>query len=432
MRQSTLKFANFYIAKSFPEKMQKKKIVIGSENPAAYSVFLKTLNENIFMLESYPRTRQNNEKISRKKDSAGQSAPFYNRIKIWMYGKGLGLYIYYFLLKYLMAVLFILKTKFEIFKIQRRFSNNDICAVIISSDRGISSDLSLSLWAKKNRKKVVLMEYAQSAGFESASKSRRCGAFKFLPERSMTSESGLRYYLPHHELALRWLRALPPNPWVLGQGLSDVFIVGTAYEKDRLISKGVCYDKVMALGSVPLDDVLRKMSLESGSLADVHESCLLAVPQYWEHDLLDKKSHFDAIEEMFKILSLRFKKVYASLHPKMSLPTYKPLAQKYNIEILSSPLSESMGVADYFVSTYSSTILWALLAKKKMVIVDHAGLNYKEFYPELDLKIVYSNEELELFLTEGFWCDSQNEFKYDWSLSAKVRINRFISGMIEK
>ena len=70
------------------------------------------------------------------------------------------------------------------------------------------------------------------------------------------------------------------------------------------------------------------------------------------------------------------------------------MINKFGVEITDKPLWKIIAKTDDLVSTFSSTVAWALIFQKNVVIVDHVGLGYKDFYSEFEIPVCTSNIEM--------------------------------------
>lgn len=392
-----------------------KTILVSSENPAAFKVYSNTLDDSRFNIKYWP--------ISIKSSPNSQHSSVKRK---WLFDSWPGVFIVRYLLCYPLSILFEIKIKFRLYFLNRAFIKTPISAVIVSSDRGISWDLILCLWAKKKGIPIIVLEYAFSSGFESALKTRTQKIFKFNNFSSKTVMKGISFYRPHHEISLSKMDALPENPWTLGTGLSDYVIVSTQYEANRLLKNGTKKIKIKVLGSVEIDNVINNHNLRTEE--DTINSCIISLPQYWEHGLLSKETHFRYIKGLLKILRKHFKNVFVSLHPKMCTGNYKKLIIDEKCILLSQPLSKSMGLAHTFIGTYTTTILWAIILNKRIILLDYANLDYEDFYPEYKFSLCKSNEHLENYLIRNSSDINYDEFDvgYDFNNSSKKNINDFI------
>ena len=106
-----------------------------------------------------------------------------------------------------------------------------------------------------------------------------------------------------------------------------------------------------------------------------------AVPQLWEHGLLDRESHFEEIQFVAQCLYEMKVNVLISLHPKMEPSNYNFLTEFDGFNICADPLVSFMPIGDLFISSYSSTALWALCSGIVTIIPDFTKMDlcYDEF-----------------------------------------------------
>jgi len=204
-------------------------------------------------------------------------------------------------------------------------------------------------------------------------------------------------------MVLETLKINIRNPWVLGAGFSDYMLVDSEREKRRLINLGGEVDKYFVTGQMSHDQVF-EANKSSDDLKSIYRTkynltyddiILLAVPQYYEHGLCEKDIHFDLIGDMLSRLSELKVNIILSLHPKMNREDYEMFTLvSENVIIIDESLSSILPICDLFISTYSSTVSWALLCNKRVVIVDHVGLGYDNFFSEFNMPIVSTNQAL--------------------------------------
>ena len=75
----------------------------------------------------------------------------------------------------------------------------------------------------------------------------------------------------------------------------------------------------------------------------------------------------------------------------MVFKTILYMNKEFGVRITDKPLWEIVPNSDLLVCTFSSTVAWALLCAKQVIIVDHVGLNIKKFYDEFKIPICTSN-----------------------------------------
>ncbi len=286
-------------------------------------------------------------------------------------------------------------------------SQYGIRTCLLASDRSSGVEASVYFLAKKIELKTVVLSFAYSADFISSYKLREAKIYKnAIPSSNnvyVDEVLGSRtFFRPFEEFALTRLGVFPNNPWVLGSGCCDFMLLESDREKERLIRLGGDASKYITTGAASHDDLYNSL-LEKKSINDAlikkyqlsyDRNIVISLPQYFEHGLCEKKLHFQYIEDLlYQLSDLNFNLII-SLHPKMNLDNYIYLKSKFQIVILEESLSNVIVVADIFLATYSSTIAWALMCQIPVVIFDHIGLNYSDFYSEFDFKVVKDNLEL--------------------------------------
>lgn len=397
-------------------------ILVAGENSAAHKVFSDTIDTetfDVYYYPSWPTKTKKNVQLSKKQNIR-------RSIREFLLNTYPGILLYHVFLKYIAALAHVIKIKKEIRKINLKYNPINIQGVVLSTDRGPGSELALSLWARQNRIKRVVLEYAYFASYEQASKSRKLKIFKTFSSLSRASRDGTMFYMPHVEIALKILQAFPQDPWTVGQGNSDLLVVSSQLVKKRLIKEGAAGSKILVCGSVEFDEVIGATKENFEPATESLNRCIVSVPQWWEHNLLSRDAHFDYLNKMFAVLSDKFEVVYASLHPKMDKALYRYLEDQFNVVILSKPLKSSLHLAEIFISTFSSTLIWAAMTNKKIIVVDFAGLNYSDFFNEFSFELVNSIGQLEDCLSEKVYLKNNNSLLYDSGLGARKRINEVL------
>ena len=289
-----------------------------------------------------------------------------------------------------------------------------ISNVVIATDRSLGAEASIIYLSKLLDLNVVLLSFAYSAGYEASYKLRDKKIYRYLsgqPENVVNRSRDLgdrAFYRPFETEALTQLGILPVNPWVLGGGLSYKMLVDSEREKNRLINLGGEQAKYLVTGLASHDFLFGRLNQKQSiktKLQQAHNlkhefNIVVSLPQYYEHSLCDKTTHFELIEEMVTMLSGLEANIILSLHPKMKYSNYEFLLKFPNVIFLRGPLSHSIVSADLFLATYSSTVSWAIMCNIPVVMFDHIGLNYTGFYSEFELPVVYNNNDLLGFCRE--------------------------------
>jgi len=319
------------------------------------------------------------------------------------------------------------KILFEVMVIDDLISTKNVEKIVLTTDRTVGIELSAAITAHKRGLDVVVASFAISADVTSSEKLRKSKLYFYEKSDSwntaiLPNGKRISFFKKHDKKVIELLKVKISNPWVLGAGFSDYMLVDSEREKQRLVHLGGERGKYFVTGQMSHDqlfntnkdraDIKRRYLLKYG-LSD-KKIILIAVPQYYEHGLCDRGKHFYFLSEMIEVLSNLDCNVILSLHPKMIRSDYeKFLRLNTNITIADESLSNILPVCDLFVSTYSSTVAWGLLCNKKIVIVDHIGLGYKDFFSEFRIPITRDNKELIDLVTEIMLSDINAHYDVD-------------------
>lgn len=230
------------------------------------------------------------------------------------------------------------------------------------------------------------------------------------------------YYYPHTiGNTLDKFGVLTKNPYIMGSGCSDILCLNNQYYKNLYISRGVDEGKIRVLGDGIYDHIYNQYAqqektkqkiLEKYSLENNKKLVIVALPQLGEHNIIPWKQHWEEINYLIKSLNESNENILVSLHPKMDRKKYEFLADKYNCTILDERLADVLSVADMFVATFSSTVVWSVLCGVKTVVVDFYGLNYTMYDFLTSIKKVEKKENLEATLK--FTLTQDVNFTKDW------------------
>ena len=274
-----------------------------------------------------------------------------------------------------------------------------ISAVVIQNDRSAGIEAAAIRAARQQGLKVFVLPFAYSADYKSSYKLRQNKIYDFTyrqPKQAVyrDDELGIKsFFRPYESQGLEELGLLPFNPWVIGgSGFASV-LLDSERELNRLISLGGDKKNYLVTGLASHDDIYTAWTKAKNELRD-KKIVTVALPQYWEHGLASKEAHFKFLDGMLESLSALDAYIVISLHPKMNLADYEYMINKFGVEISKKPLLNIIANTDVLVSTFSSTVAWALMCQKNVVIVDHVGLGYKDFYSEFEIPVCTSNIKL--------------------------------------
>lgn len=304
-------------------------------------------------------------------------------------------------------------------KFIQAFKENEVTTLVISNDRTFGVEAAAAYAAKELGVKIVVPAFAYSATYESCYKLRTAKVYdaKYSVDKRNVMYSNKKgskaFFKPFVSKALTELGLHLENPWVLGGGFANYVLLDSEREKDRIISYGGRECKYIVTGIAAHDDVyknylikdkLKEEVLIETSMTDSASFLVLALPQYYEHKLMEKEEQLEIYRDLFDKLAQLDYNVIISLHPKSNPDDYSWIDKvSKNLIISKRPLTELVTIADVFVGTYTSTISWALLCEIPCIIVDHPELNFIDFYSEFKLPVCKNNDELiQLLLFKKF------------------------------
>jgi hypothetical protein len=207
----------------------------------------------------------------------------------------------------------------------------------------------------------------------------------------------------------------------MGSGYSDILCLNNQYYKDIYINRGVDERKIKVVGDGAYDhinkqylqrEVLKQKILKKYSLDGNKKIVIVALPQLGEHNILPWERHWEEINFLMESLTKLDQNILISLHPKMDRKKYEFLENKYNCSILDERLADVLPIADMFVATFSSTVVWSILCGIKTVVVDFYELNYTMYDFLTSIKKVDKKENLKATLETTLSEDI--DFSKDW------------------
>jgi CDP-glycerol glycerophosphotransferase (TagB/SpsB family) len=193
---------------------------------------------------------------------------------------------------------------------------------------------------------------------------------------------------------------LPRVPWLNGSTFVSETHVDCEKTKEIYIKNGVKSDLVKVTGLYEykyLNDSEANINMirEKFNIIENEFIIIFALPQLYEHHLISKVDNDLIIRNIMKIL-VRPKncRIIISLHPKMAEKDYLFLENEFGVQISPLPLRSIMPVANVFISTFSSTVLWSIMLGIPSIIYDFFNLNYQVYD---DNRGVYITKDWEAF-----------------------------------
>ena len=232
-------------------------------------------------------------------------------------------------------------------------------------------------------------------------------------------------------LALDKFGTLSKNPWEMGCGLADLVCVDNENTYQRYLSNHVPKKKLKLIGDVVYSNLyniylkkekIRNSIIKKYNLFFNKKIILISLPQLAEHNFFDWGKHWIEINFLVKSLANLNENLLISLHPKMDFDKYSFLEKKHKCKIVKENLSDFLPIADLFIATYSSTIVWAVLCGINSIIVDFYGLNL-HMYDYLETPRIIKRKGELLSVAQELLSLKQNYF-HDWKqLSRSIVFN---------
>ncbi|MFK7825081.1 MAG: hypothetical protein AB8G05_13075 [Oligoflexales bacterium] len=178
----------------------------------------------------------------------------------------------------------------------------------------------------------------------------------------------LLFALPHETLAMAIWKCLPKNPWTRGGSYSDIVCVDDYSMAAEYKSLGVADECIVTTGHIQLDKLYKwksNLSKEQVYLKyDLNPNkklLVLSLVQLKEHRIVSSwDEHWQINEKLVKQTCQLDANLILVLHPKMEIKNYEFLERKYQCKIARSGTASIVPFCDIYISSGSSTGLWAL------------------------------------------------------------------------
>ncbi|OOE31975.1 hypothetical protein BZG05_16120, partial [Salinivibrio kushneri] len=181
----------------------------------------------------------------------------------------------------------------------------------------------------------------------------------------------LAYYHLPTIVTFKVFGVLPNNPWVMGTNNSAILCLDNGKLVADYVNAGVNRDKVAQIGSYKTDCYNNKST---------HVDTIgFALPQMYEHDILDWEEHIEIIEGLLSGLELMEKDIVIFLHPKMDKAHYQYLEREYRCEISNQRTDLGLKHVDLYVATFSTTVFTATAYHVPSLVIDCFEAKYDMF-----------------------------------------------------
>jgi hypothetical protein len=247
---------------------------------------------------------------------------------------------------------------------------------------------------------------------------------KLIPSQTHTTEEKtVNFYTPITAFLLLLMGVLPRNPFQMGGGgRADCLLVHGEADKDLQVAAGLPPKNAFVLGQ-PSSDLLHDQlvrkpqrigiaSLIGGAFLSDRSTAVFAVPQPFAEAPNWTRSSLISVRD--SLITAGYN-VVLSIHPKQRVENYKHMELDGYAYLASAPLVSFLGYSDLYISSYSSTVRWAMLSALPLAVVDYHEENCRIFDDLPMIPILRSGIALEAWLLE--MKDATNKAK----LSEKLR-----------
>lgn len=235
---------------------------------------------------------------------------------------------------------------------------------------------------------------------------------------NIKSES-ISFYPPGKAIAGYLLKNISLNPWFIGGGYSTKVAVDSEKTKKEYILNNIEDEKIVVTGIPSYDylfdvldnrDYYRLLIYRENNFDEKRDLIICALPQLAEHKLISWDENFEINSFIIETLSNSGLNVLISLHPKSKEEDYLILEKKYNCKISKRNLNTILPLADIFVATYSSTVVWAIMCRIPSIVVDFYNFNYSIFNDFGGVLRAYSKNEFEHYINKVV--EDKNYYSY--------------------
>lgn len=275
-------------------------------------------------------------------------------------------------------------TKINVFFLKKNFNTYLKCCLnifsnyislryaLITSDRSIKDQPAIYV-CKRQSLEVIIIPSAIYGNTESIKEYRKLynvkPKFIFIKPSNvfglLTTHNSRSYYPIHLIKLYHKLNILSSNPFEVGYGYSNYIGFSNKLELTKHNSNDLKKIIFPEVNIFKISDLKNKPK----------NKILISMPQWWEHNLLDRNSHFKHINLLLnKVRSLFFnEEIYVSLHPKNNKDDYQEIINTHQL-ILTDSIENTLSESKILFSTFSTINLWASQLNCSSIVYDPIGL----------------------------------------------------------
>ncbi len=222
------------------------------------------------------------------------------------------------------------------------------------------------------------------------------------------------------------LDLLSANPWKLGfNKRTDKVLIANQGIYDEYKSLDMDTNKLSIVGDVSYielyktyknkDDIAKKI-IKKYNL-NKKKFIIVSLPNLAYHRLITEDAEAKYLSNLFSVLTnMDDYNILISLKPAMKKDDYIYLEKEYGFSILNENLMSVLPIANLFIVTYSSTILWSILCGIKTIMINYMA-KIDGYYTYSSICRVDKEEELSSKIKSTISQDI--DFNDDWKVLSK-------------
>jgi hypothetical protein len=283
--------------------------------------------------------------------------------------------------------------------------------ILIVAEDGIGSNLQLIRATKKVGIKTMILPYEYSSKAQLIFGAQ----MKYLylkDEKGLSQENFEQYYFnvngkyygfysKEEVKAFVKSMVLPHNVKTVHGGYADKIASESDAMSEHYLKEGIPEKKLELTGSVN-DDLLYNLMTEKGKRRreffvknNLNEKLPLLlfsfIPEYPNNLMFGTYKNY--LLEVGEILGrLKNFNVIYQFHPAVKGDKIK-IAIEMGLKVSELPTIELIALSDLYVTSYSSTIRWAIAAKVPVIHLDLYGFNYDDFKKCEGIKFLYTHKD---------------------------------------
>ncbi|RUR20227.1 hypothetical protein ELY21_01540 [Legionella sp. km535] len=223
---------------------------------------------------------------------------------------------------------------------------------------------------------------------------------------------GTLLFNPHFILALEELGISVKNAWTIHGGYADKLTAESIAMYNHYINEGIQKEKIYLTGTlycdylkniIDSDEKYLQAYLKSKKIDNNTTSILICWPPSYHNERGDF-CEYSSYEELTKMVLNQLGKIKnvtitLNLHPAVQ-SQFLPVIEKTDINISEEYILDEIPKHDIYISCYSSTIRWAIAARKPVINYDFYNFNLKDYSSVPGVLRAEKNDDFNLLINK--------------------------------